>query len=98
MCVFIIVFAAAAAAISARAFLPFFLDKKQKTPISCFLVPALFQPFEKKKDACLHGSGHTSEGRGFFPPPHLDLSSLEGGGRREGLSGVFCLKKLLVLY
>jgi hypothetical protein len=49
VCVFIIVFAAAAAAISARAFLPFFLDKKQNTPISCFLVPALFQPFEKKK-------------------------------------------------
>jgi hypothetical protein len=39
--------------------------------------------FELNADACLHGSGHTSEGRGFFPPPHLDLSCLEGGGRRR---------------
>lgn len=50
MCVFIVVFAAAAAAISARAFLPFFLDKKQNTPISCFFLCLLFfNHLEKKK-------------------------------------------------
>ncbi len=51
VCIFIIVFAAAAA-ISARAFLPSFLPSLQKklTPISCFLCCSFSTIWKKKKE------------------------------------------------